>query len=249
MIVGIVQARMGSTRLPGKVLAPIMGRPMLYYQLERLRRCRRLERLIVATTVEQADDAIVTFCGANGADVMRGSEADVLARFAQVARASDADIVVRLTADCPLIDAQMVDQAVDAFVTDPQCDYLSNMIEPTWPLGMAVEVMKASALLEAEAEATDPAEREHVTPFLYWRPTRFRLRSLTRRPNLSHLRLTVDTAADLDLVTRLLVALYPIKADFTIDDVLETLSRHPDWEDINRTVTQKAVSPITEEGR
>lgn len=248
MVVVVVQARMGSTRLPGKVLLPVAGRPLLSYQLERLRRCRRVDRIVVATSVLPADDAIVTFCQQESTAVVRGPELDVLARFALAAKATGADTVVRVTADCPLLEPALVDQAIEAFAAG-DCDYLSNMRPPTWPYGMAVEVMTRRALDEAAAEARDPAEREHVTPFLYWRPERYRLRSITRAPDLSAQRWTVDTPEDFELVSRILGALYAVRPDFTIDDVLALLARHPDWIEINRHVEQKTVAASNEENR
>jgi spore coat polysaccharide biosynthesis protein SpsF len=248
MIVVVVQARMGSTRLPGKVLLPVAGRPMLSYQLERLRRCRRVDRIVVATSVLPADDAVVAFCEQESTAVVRGPELDVLARFELAAQASGADTVVRVTADCPLLEPALVDQAIETFAAG-DCDYLSNMRPPTWPYGMAVEVMSRRALGEAAAEARDPAEREHVTPFLYWRPARYRLRSITRQPDLSALRWTVDTPEDFELVSRILGALYPVRPHFTSGDVLALLQRHPDWIEINRHVEQKTVAPSDEEPR
>lgn len=248
MVVVIVQARMGSTRLPGKVLMPVAGRPMLSYQLERLRRCQRVDLIVVATSTLPADDAIVAFCERESAMVVRGPELDVLSRFALAAQVTSAGIVVRVTADCPLLEPALVDQAVEAF-TAGDCDYLSNMRPPTWPYGMAVEVMTRRALDEAAAEAREPAEREHVTPFLYWRPERYRLRSITRAPDLSAQRWTVDTPEDLELVSRILGALYPVRHDFTMDDVLALLERHPNWIEINRHVEQKTVAASPEETR
>lgn len=247
MIVVVIQARMGSTRLAGKVLAPIARRPMLSYQIERLRRCRQVDRLVVATTTQVADDAIVAFCESELIACTRGSELDVLSRYAQAARAFDASIVVRVTSDCPLIEPALVDLAVTTFRTGEPCDYLSNMIQPTWPYGMAVEVITREALLQADAEATDAAEREHVTPFVYWQPERFRLKSLTMEPDLSANRWTVDTPEDLELVSRILTTLYPRQPDFGMADVLALLDEHPEWVQLNRHVRQKTVARTTKE--
>lgn len=248
MIVAIVQARMGSSRLPGKVLKPVAGRPMLWYQIERLRRCRQVERLVVATTVRAIDDAIVAFCEQESIDVIRGPEMDVLDRFVLAARTTSASTVVRLTADCPLIEPALIDLAIEIFEAGSY-DYLSNMHPPSWPYGMAVEVMTRHALDEAAAEARDPAEREHVTPFLYWRPERYSLRSITRQPDISAQRWTVDTPEDFELVSRIIETLYPTRPEFTIDDVLALLDRHPDWIEINRHVEQKTVAASPEETR
>lgn len=230
----VVQARMGSTRLPGKVLKDIAGRPMLFYQMERLRRVKRAERIVVATTDQPADDAVERFCQKEKIACVRGSEHDVLARYHLAIERFPADVVVRITADCPLIDPAIVDEAIAAY----EPDYVSNMLETTYPYGMAVEVFSAQALREAHREAKDPAEREHVTPFIYRHPERYRLRSLTMAPNLSHHRWTVDTPEDFELVSRLLKTLKP---HFTLQDVLAVLDEHPDWCAINAHVEQKAL--------
>lgn len=230
----VVQARMGSTRLPGKVLKDIAGRPMLSYQMERLRRVKRAERIVVATTDQPADDAVERFCQKEKIACVRGSEHDVLARYHLAIERFPADVVVRITADCPLIDPAIVDEAIAAY----EPDYVSNMLEKTYPYGMAVEVFSAQALREAHREAKDAAEREHVTPFIYRHPERYRLKSLTMAPNLSHHRWTVDTPEDFELVSRLLKTLKP---HFTLQDVLAVLDKHPDWCAINAHVEQKAL--------
>lgn len=242
----IVQARMTSTRLPGKVLLPILGRPMLSYQLERLRRVRQADRIVIATTSNATDDPIVAFCATEGVDCTRGSEQDVLSRYFEAASRFAADTVVRVTSDCPLIDPQLIDSAISAYRDEAGgCDYVSNMIEPSWPYGMAVEVFSARALAEAHAEATEAAEREHVTPFIYWRPGRYRLKSMTMQPDLSQHRWTVDTPEDFELVRRILETLYPRKPCFEMADVLVLLAEHPDWAEINRHIEQKTLSPAT----
>lgn len=239
----IVQARMGSSRLPGKVLLPIAGRPMLSYQLERLREAVRPARLVVATSTEPADEAIAALCATEGVDCVRGPEQDVLRRFALAARMARADAVARITADCPLVDPELIDEAVAA-IEDPAQppDFVSNMLEPRWPLGMAVEVTSAAALFEADREAADPEEREHVMPFIWRRPERYRLASLTRSPDLSHHRWTVDTPEDFELVSRIIAELYPRRPRFRMADVLALLERNPSWSSINRHVPQKTIA-------
>lgn len=244
-VVIIVQARMGSSRLPGKVLKPIAGRPMLSYLVERLQRVARADRFVIATSTNSFDEAIVDFCGGLGVQCTRGPEHDVLSRYVEAARKFGAGTVVRVTADCPLIDPGLIDAAIDAFgQPGERFDYLSNMLEPSWPYGMAVEVFTAAALAEAGREATDEAEREHVTPFLYRRPERYRLKSLTMEPDLSRHRWTVDTPEDFDLVSRILATLHPRIRDFTMADVLAVLAENPSWELINRHVVQKTVAPV-----
>jgi spore coat polysaccharide biosynthesis protein SpsF len=233
---------MGSTRLPGKVLRNISGRPMLSYQMERLKRVALCQRVVVATTTQNNDDAIVAFCDSEGVECIRGSEEDVLSRYSKAARRYDASTIVRLTADCPLIDPELVDQAIRTFFETQGTDYLSNMMEPTWPYGMAVEVMTAKSLFEADGEATDKSEREHVTPFIYWRPSRYRLFSLQMAPSLSHHRWTVDTPEDFELVSRILGSLYARKPMFTMKDVLALLEENTDWHLINSLVKQTKVT-------
>lgn len=233
---------MGSTRLPGKVLKHIAGRPMMSYLIERLRRVRLAQRIVVATTTQDSDVAIVDFCRSEGVDCTRGSESDVLSRYFEAAQLFQAEAVVRVTSDCPLIDPELIDTAIDVFSIPGQgYDYVSNMIEPTWPYGMAVEVFSGPVLAEAHREAVNPAEREHVTPFIYWRPEKYRLRSLTMQPNLSHHRWTVDVVEDFDLISRILENVYADRADFDMNDVLTFLERHPEWAALNAHVQQKPL--------
>ena len=238
----IVQARMTSTRLPGKVLLPLAGEPMLTRLIERLRRVHRADGIVVATTTNTSDDPIAALCTQLGVPCYRGSEYDVLSRYADAARLHGADVVVRITSDCPLIDPALIDQTIAAY-DEGGSDYVSNMLPPTWPYGMAVEVFSAAALAQAHAEATQAAEREHVTPFLYWHPERYRLRNVASPVDLSHHRWTVDTPEDYALVSRLFDHLMPIRPNFTQADVLALLDKHPDWIAINQHIQQK---PATE---
>ena len=240
----IVQARMTSTRLPGKVLLPVAGRPLLAYLLERLRRARKAHRIVIATTTNTNDEAIVDFCASEGVDCTRGSETDVLRRYFEAATRFQADTLVRITSDCPLIDPGLVDLAIDSYLQHAgDIDYLSNMVTPSWPYGFAVEVFSYQALAEANAEATQEAEREHVTPFIYWRPERYRIQSLTTHPDTSQHRLTVDTPEDFELIKRIIETLYPNNPCFTLPDVLKLLDEHQDWQLINRHIQQKLAQP------
>lgn len=238
----IVQARMTSTRLPGKVLLPLAGEPMLMRLMERLRRVQRADGIVIATTTNASDDPIAALCAQQGVPCHRGSELDVLSRYADAARLHAADVVVRITSDCPLIDPALIDQLI-AVYEEGDSDYVSNMLPPTWPYGMAVEVFSATALAQAHAEATQDAEREHVTPFIYWHPQRYRLRNVASPVALSHHRWTVDTPEDYELVRRLFDHLLPTNPHFTQADVLALLDAHPDWIAINQHVQQK---PATE---
>jgi spore coat polysaccharide biosynthesis protein SpsF len=237
----IVQARMTSTRLPGKVLLPLAGVPMLTRLVERLRRVQRADGIVVATTTNASDDAVAALCAQLGVPCHRGSEHDVLSRYADASRLHGADVVVRITSDCPLIDPALIDQVIAAY-EEGGSDYVSNMLPPTWPYGMAVEVFSAAALAQAHAEAAQAAEREHVTPFLYWHPERYRLRNVASPVDLSHHRWTVDTPEDYALVSRLFDHLMLTRPDFTQADVLALLDANPDWIAINQHIQQKPAA-------
>lgn len=233
MILAILQARMSSTRLPGKVLKPILGRPMLALQLERLARASRIDRLVIATSTEASDDPIADFCTAEGHLCHRGSLTDVLGRFwsAYVAH-GPADHVVRLTADCPLADPAIVDACI-ALHLESGADYTSNGLVRTYPDGLDVEVMTADMLRRANAEAPPGPSREHVTMHIYQNPDRFRIVHLTQPRDLGELRWTVDTPADLAMVTAVFAALLPTKPEFLQDDVLALLAARPDIAALN----------------
>jgi len=237
----IVQARMTSTRLPGKVLLPLAGEPMLTRLVQRLRRVRRASGIVIATTTNATDNPIAALCETLGVPCHRGSEHDVLSRYADAAREHSADVVVRITSDCPLIHPALIDQVIATY-EEGDSDYVSNMLPPTWPYGMAVEVFSAAALAQAHAEATQAAEREHVTPFIYWHPERYRLRNVASPVDLSHHRWTVDTPEDYELVRRLFESLIPAHPEFTQADVLALLDAHPDWMAINQHVQQKPAT-------
>lgn len=221
MILAILQARMSSTRLPGKVMRPLAGEPMIGRQIERLRRAASLDRLVVATSVGSEDDPLARYCEGAGVEVFRGALEDVLGRFAAAVQAfGPAQTLVRLTADCPLADPAVVDEVVRTHL-ESGADYTSNVLpNRTFPKGLDVEAVRAEALLTAAREASDPYEREHVTPFLYRRPERFRIASVERSPSLADLRWTVDTPEDYAFVSRVYDALYAANPAFTSEDVL-----------------------------
>ncbi len=225
MIRGVLQARTASRRLPGKVLADVSGRPMILRQVERLRRARLLDELVVATSTDPSDDTLATICAAAGLAVHRGDVDDVLARFVGAARG--AAHVARLTADCPLADPVVIDQVVAAHVSQEN-DYTSNTLERTFPDGLDVEVIRTDTLLAAARDARLRSEREHVTPFFYTHPERFRLGNVAGPRDLSALRWTVDEPEDLALVREVYAALLPSRAAFTTDDVLALLAARPD---------------------
>jgi glutamate-1-semialdehyde 2,1-aminomutase len=234
MIVGVLQARYSSSRLPGKVLMPILGHPMLALQIERLRRARRIDKLVVATSDQPDDDALLTACKAIGVECSRGSLNDVLDRVFRAASAEEASIVVRLTGDCPLADPEVIDACI-ARHCDGKFDYTTNALAPTFPDGLDVEVMSMAALQAAWREATLPSEREHVTPFIYKQPERFRIGHLRGDRDLSALRWTVDEPADMEFVRAVYGALYSAKPAFGMADVLDLMAARPGLADLNAT--------------
>lgn len=241
--VAIIQARTGSSRLPGKVLADIAGRSMLERVVRRASRARNLHQVVVATTTESTDQPVVNLCQRMGVDAFRGSEGDVLDRTFRAARNHGAEVVVRITSDCPLIDPQVVDLVIDSLNTHPPKDsppdYASNTMERTFPRGLDTEAMTFEALEHAWREAEEPYQRVHVTPYFYQNPDRFRLLSVTAEENFSAHRWTVDTAPDLELIR----AIYGRFTDDTFNwrEALELVEGEPELADINRQTNQKPL--------
>ena len=227
----IIQARMGSTRLPGKVLADIGGKPLLAYVVGRAARARRVDALVVATSRSSADDAIAAWCDREQVRCFRGSEHDVLDRYHEAAEAFGFDVIVRLTADCPLLDAAVVDHVVDEYHSG-EWDYVSNTLTPTYPDGLDTEVVRREALHRAWRDAVLPSEREHVMPYIWKRPDLFRLKNVTRAPDLSHLRWTVDTPEDL-LFVRGVYEHFQFALDFDTDAVLSLIEATPHLLEVN----------------
>lgn len=237
-VLAILQARVSSTRLPGKVLAPILDRPMLARQLERLHRATTLDHLIVATSIHETDNPLADFCLAEKIPCYRGSLHDVLDRFYQAMRVHNPTHIVRLTADCPLADPGVIDLVVRHHL-ESNADYTSNTIEPTWPDGLDIEIMRRPALERAWGEAHLPSEREHVTPYLY-RSLLFNVNNIKGEQDLSHLRWTVDEPTDLDFVRAVYEQLYVKNPAFDTKDILSLLSRMPQLGKMNAHLTRNA---------
>ena len=229
MTLAVLQARMSSTRLPGKVLAPVAGAPMILRQIERLRRARRLRRIVVATSTRAEDDPLAEAAKAAGVPVHRGDLDDVLGRFIGALDAfGPVETLVRLTADCPLADPAVIDATLQRF-DETGADYASNVAEPrTFPKGLDVEVMKAAVLRRAAAETTDPYDREHVTPYLYRNPDRFRLAGYAQDIDEGEVRWTVDRPDDLDFVRAVYDALYPTDPTFDSQAIRAFVRGRPD---------------------
>ncbi len=247
-IVAIIQARMASSRLPGKVLAEIAGEPMLMHVVRRTRRARTVHEVVVATTTDVSDDPVAALCTEQGVPFTRGHPTDVLDRYYQAAREFRADVIVRITADCPLIDPGLVDETVRAFLrADPPVDFAANRIpgDRTYPIGLDTEVCSFQALGTAWREADQPHQREHVMPYLYEVPGRFRVLHVRHERDLGSLRWTVDTAEDLEFVRQVFARLRE-REDFDWLEVLALLEREPELTRINAGVRHKSHTDVDE---
>lgn len=226
-MLAILQARMSSSRLPGKVLKPILGEPMMGRQIERLRRAVRLTRILVATSRNAEDDAIEAYCAAIGIETFRGDLSNVLDRFhAALLWAGSPEHFLRLTADCPLTDPEVVDQCIDKHLATG-ADYTHNSPGGSFPKGLDVEVCRTSVLETAWREAASAYDQEHVTPFINSRPERFKIATVSRHPPRPY-RWTVDTPQDFAFATSVYEALYPANPAFTSDDIVAWQALHPD---------------------
>jgi spore coat polysaccharide biosynthesis protein SpsF len=241
--VAIIQARMGATRLPGKVLKLLCGYPVLGHVIRRVKASSRLDGIVVATTVSPADDAVAAACPSWGATCFRGSEQDVLSRYYGAAQMAGAEVIVRITADCPLYDPALLDRMLADFAqpdyTGAVPDLMSNVIERFFPRGLDTEIVTFAALERTHREATHPYDREHVIPYIYQHPNLFRLRSYKEEPNLSGHRWTLDTPEDWQLIDAIYQELYRAGQMFTTDDVLNLLKKRPELTKINAHVEQK----------
>ena len=233
MIGCIIQARMGSSRLPGKVLMKSdNGMPILYHVINQLRHCSKVKNLVIATTTNQEDDEIEKFADNNSVNVFRGSEKDVLDRYFQCAKKYSFSTIVRITSDCPLIDPQIVDKVIERFFSG-NYDYATNTLIRTFPIGTDVEVFSFSALETAWKNAQLPSEREHVTPHLRNKGN-FKTINVENDTNISNLRLTVDRIEDFELIKEILnnLSINPIH----LENILELFSRKPELIEINKHI-------------
>lgn len=239
-VVAIIQARMASSRLPGKVLADLGGRPVLEWVVRRASRTAGIEQVVVATSARPEDDAVAAFCEEKGIDCTRGSLQDVLDRYYQAAEAYEADVVLRLTGDCPLIDPGLLDELIETFLeAEPPLDFAANRLptERTIPIGLDAEICSFSALEVAWREAREAHQREHVMPFFYEHPDRFRILHIRQEQDYGHHRWTVDTPEDLELLRRVAAE---FKDDgFSWKEVLALFEARPELAEINAGVEHK----------
>ena len=238
--IATVEARMSSSRLPGKVLLPLAGKPALERLVERARRAKKIEDVVIATTVNPQDDPIVDWARKAGVSVFRGSEEDVLLRVLEAARAFKGEVIVELTGDCPLLDPAHIDELV-GFWEESGLDYVSNTLERTYPRGFDTQVFARSVLEEVDRLTQDPADRENVSLYIYEHPQRYKLGGNTAPPELygPDIRICTDTREDYEVIGRIYDALYPNNPAFGAREIMDYLRAHPEVAAINARIQQK----------
>ncbi len=236
----VAQARMSSTRLPGKVLMDLAGRPVIDHVVDRCRRAELADEVWVATTTDPSDDVLAEHLRELDVPFVRGSLDDVLSRYVLASERAEAHTVVRVTCDCPLIDPEVIDRVIEAFNEVPEVDYCSNVLVRTYPIGMDTEVFSRAALERAAVAAVAAHEREHVTPYIYQHPDGFRLRNVEAPPwaNRPELRLTVDEMADLEMMRALVGC---ARRTSSLQDVMGVLDANPAIALMNATVDHRHV--------
>lgn len=236
-IIAIIQARTGSTRLPGKVLLDLQGKTVLEHVIDRVKMSRHINKIVVATTIRTEDLEIVKLCANIGTNVYCGSEDDVLDRYYQASRLFEADTIVRITSDCPLIDSNIIDEVISKYLSE-NADYSSNTLNETYPDGLDAEVFSFDALRKAWKNANTTSDREHVTPYIKKNPDDFKLVSLEYRENLSEKRWTLDRQEDYEFIKEIYINLYCKNPLFAMKDILEFISNNPEIETINQHIAR-----------
>ena len=233
---------MRSSRLPGKVMLPILGKPMLALMIERIQRVTQIDEIVIATTTDSSCDVIVELAEQLGVGSYRGSEDDVLDRVLRTAQSVEADLIIETTGDCPLIDPETISKVIEAFKSN-EVDYCANFLELTYPSGMEAQVFPVKVLAEVADLTDDSADREHVSLYIYEHPEKYRLLNVASNlpPKAVEYRLTVDTIEDFNLVKKIYEQLYLHKPDFSLNDILDLLERDPKLAEMNREVQDKAV--------
>lgn len=241
-IVSTIEARMTSTRLPGKILKPILGRPVLEFLIERLQHVALIDEIVVATTTNSTDDPIVNLCTRLDIKYFRGSEEDVLIRVLNAAKSASADIIVEITGDCPLIDPTIIEDCLKSFL-DGNYDYVSNTIERSYPDGLDVQVFPVSVLEEVNFLTKDPIDHEHVSLYIYKHPERYKLKNLKANGDLfwPELGITLDTQEDYELISDIFEELYPKNPRFSALDIVKLLHDKPELLEINRHIKRKEI--------
>lgn len=243
-VVCLVQARVGSTRLPGKILKEICGKTILHHEIDRLKKCKEIDEIVIATTDKEDDDKIVNEAKKLSVKYFRGSENDVLSRFYYAAKENNADIVVRVTSDCPCIDFEILDKMLIYFkekYKEKQVDYLSNTIKRTYPRGYDIEIFTFSALEKSYINAKKEYEREHVTPYIYDKTNNFLKLSFENKDDYSEYRVTLDTIEDFIVIKNIFENLYYKNPYFKLNDVVQYLNNNLHIVDINKHIEQKKL--------
>jgi spore coat polysaccharide biosynthesis protein SpsF len=242
-VVATIEARMTSTRLPGKVLLPALGQPMLHHLVKRLRAVPSIDEIVLATTTNATDNPLADFAEGEGLAAFRGSEDDVMARVIGAAEHGGADVVVEITGDCPIIDPDLVEQAIRMFFQH-DADYVSNALVRSYPDGMDTQVFRLETLKRSAQMTSDPLDREHVSRHICRHPELFSRIHLVAPPSLHwpELGLTLDEDADYRLLKRIIEALGPVEPLFGCHDAIQLLKANPDWVEINRAVVRKGDS-------
>ena len=245
MIVCIIQARMGSTRLPGKVMMKIREKPILYYVINQVRQSKKLDNVVIATTTLTEDTQIMNYVKLLQENIFRGDPENVLDRYYQCAKEYNADIIVRITADCPLIDPRIIDKCISEF-ENGDFDYLSNTIKKendVWnyhhngfPIGIALEVFTFNALKKAKTEAKKPSEKEHVSPYMVNNSNLFKLGNIENDENQSDIRLTVDHKIDFDLI-QIIIEHFKECKYFSMDQLVSFLNKNPQLKQMNSNIS------------
>ena len=237
-----VEARMSSSRLPGKIMLPLAGKPSLQQLVDRARRAKKIQDVVIATTVNPQDDAVEAWAKKNGVSFFRGSEEDVLLRVLEAARAFKGDVIVEMTGDCPLLDPAMIDELVSLW-EENDYDYVSNILERTYPRGFDTQVFSRAVLEKVNELTQDPADRENVSLYIYEHPERFKLGGIKAPKELygPDIRICVDMKEDYEVIRRIYEALYPKKPDFNAYDIMKFLKDNPEVAKINERIQQKKV--------
>lgn len=243
-IVAIIQARTGSTRLPGKIFKELCGRPILWHVVNRLSHSKLLNKIVVATTTLPEDDLVEKFCVENNILFSRGSSEDVLSRYYEAAKKFDSDIIIRITSDCPVIDPQILDKMTEVFAAinrTERLDYMSNFIQRTFPRGLDAEIFTFNVLRKTFNEAKLQYEREHVTPYIYQHPQIFTLKNFSCEKDYSFHRWTIDTLEDFKLIEIIYNELFYKKEIFLFEDILKLFDENPKLININKNIEQKKL--------
>lgn len=243
VVTAIIQARMGSTRLPGKVLKKVKGKSLLEYQMERVKASKGIDQIVIATTINSEDDIIEQFCVKNDIKYYRGSETDVLTRYYEAACKFGGETIVRLTSDCPIIDPVVIDETISYYEENYEIlDYVTNTLICAYPRGYDVEVFSKEVLEKAYKMAFSQSDREHVTAYIYKNADVFNIGHYGKESSYSNYRLTVDTKEDFQLVSTIISNLYHKNHLFNLHEITDLFNDHPEISSINSNVKQKKVN-------